>query len=211
MTKITRWWWIRHAPVVGFEGRFYGGSDVDCDTSNRVDFKKLAERLPKEAIWLTSHLERTHKTARALYDNGLLYDQRIEEPNIGEQKYGAWEGLTYAELNKEQLRAAGGSPWHKFWMTPANHKAPGDSESFLDVMARVSKVVKRITKLYSGRDIIAIGHGGVIRAALANALEIPPDKALAISVENLSTTRLDHVTGPGIGGDWRVVFVNMRP
>ena len=58
---------------------------------------------------------------------------------------------------------------------------------------------------------MAVAHGGVIRAALAYTLEIDPDKALCLSVENLSTTRMDHIGGPGSGGDWRVVFVNVRP
>ncbi len=71
--------------------------------------------------------------------------------------------------------------------------------------------MRRVSGTHQGRDIVAISHGGAIRAALAYTLEVDPDKALCISVENLSTTRMDHISGPGIGGDWRVVFVNVRP
>ncbi len=137
--------------------------------------------------------------------------ERIEEPDIGEQQYGDWEGITYADLAERQLEAANGEPWHKFWLAPADYRAPGGGESFVDVIDRVAEVTRRITQAYPGHDIIAVAHGGVIRAALAYTLEIDPDKALCLSVENLSTTRLDHIEGPGIGGDWRVVFVNVRP
>tara|TARA_A100001037_G_scaffold230654_1_gene208881 strand:- start:85 stop:741 length:657 start_codon:yes stop_codon:yes gene_type:complete len=211
MTDITRWWWIRHAPVVGFDGRFYGGADVDCDVSDEASFSSLASWLPKDAIWLTSHLKRSHETADALMAAGMVPVERIEEPDIGEQHYGEWEGITYAELAERQLEAADGGPWHKFWLAPADHRAPGGGESFVDVIDRVAAVTRRITDGYPGRDIVAVAHGGVIRAALAYTLEIDPDKALCLSVENLSTTRMDHIGGPGIGGDWRVVFVNVRP
>jgi hypothetical protein len=31
---VTRWWWVRHAPVPNPERRCYGQSDMDCDVSN---------------------------------------------------------------------------------------------------------------------------------------------------------------------------------
>ena len=31
---VTRWWWVRHAPVPNPEGRCYGQFDKDCDVSN---------------------------------------------------------------------------------------------------------------------------------------------------------------------------------
>ena len=46
---------------------------------------------------------------------------------------------------------------------------------------------------------------------LAWSLGIDPDTALGISIENLSTTRVDHVAGTGLGGDWRLVYLNVRP
>ena len=40
----TRWWWIRHAPVVGHGGRIYGQDDHDCDCSDTETFRRLAGR-----------------------------------------------------------------------------------------------------------------------------------------------------------------------
>ena len=36
--SATRWWWIRHAPVPGAEGRLNGQRDIDCDTSDAAAF-----------------------------------------------------------------------------------------------------------------------------------------------------------------------------
>ena len=70
---------------------------------------------------------------------------------------------------------------------------------------------------HAGRDIVAVTHGGTIRAALAIALGLDPEQALAFTVDNCSLTRLDHIAGP-LGSHapesesaWRVVFVNARP
>jgi alpha-ribazole phosphatase len=211
MTDVTRWWWIRHAPVTGYDGRFYGGADVPADVSDARSFARLAAWLPKDAVWVTSHLSRAIDTADAIVAGGATPSERLVEPAIAEQRYGNWEGLTYAELAERQLEAAAGGPWHKFWLAPADHRAPDGGESFLDLIGRVAEAMRRTTEKFPGRDIVAVSHGGVIRAALAYALELVPDRALCISVENLSTTRMDHIAGPGIGGDWRVVFVNVRP
>ena len=63
----------------------------------------------------------------------------------------------------------------------------------------------------SGRDIIAVAHGGTIRAALALALDLDPEAALAFTIENCSITRIDRIDGPGMGHGWRVVRVNQPP
>ena len=34
MSRETRWWWIRHAPVTSYAGRIYGQQDVEADFTN---------------------------------------------------------------------------------------------------------------------------------------------------------------------------------
>jgi alpha-ribazole phosphatase len=46
-------------------------------------------------------------------------------------------------------------------------------------------------------------HSGTIRAALAVALEIAPDRALRFAIDPLSLTRIDRLTN-----GWRIVGVN---
>ena len=64
---------------------------------------------------------------------------------------------------------------------------------------------------HRGRDIVAVTHGGTIRAALALALAVPLQTALAFTVENCSLTRIDHLAIDDAPGLWRVVAVNHRP
>lgn len=203
--KITRWWWLRHAPVIEPHRRLYGDDDIPADTSDGDSFAALATRLPRNAIWVTSHLGRAIDTAKAVAAAGYAMPAPLVERGIAEQSYGAWQGRAHAEVAHEIARHGR----HKYWFAPAAAKAP-EGESFHDVMARVGATVARLTAAHAGRDIVAVSHGGAIRAALACAFGIDPDRALAISVENLSTTRLDHVAGEGLGGDWRLVFVNLR-
>src|SRR3546814_5786640 len=69
MTKpatMTRWWWIRHAPVVGHDGRIYGNLDVDCDCGDEPLFRALAGSLPADAVWIVTPLSRTRATAAAV-------------------------------------------------------------------------------------------------------------------------------------------------
>jgi broad specificity phosphatase PhoE len=87
------------------------------------------------------------------------------------------------------------------------------------VVERVSRAVRRLSAAHVGRDIVAVAHGGTIRAALTLALGLDPERALGLSVDNCSLTRLERIAGPvssrapGEGGAeaWRVVRVNQPP
>lgn len=220
---VTRWWWIRHAPVVDAHlMRLSGQNDVAADTSDAAAFARLAAHLPGDAVWVTSNLRRTRQTAEALWAAGAARPHGAGEPlveaDFAEQAFGDWTGCTWGELGELPEAAA-------FWQSPATVAPPAAakdfaSESFADQCARVAA---RMDALMSGnlggnlgRDIIAVTHGGTIRAALAHALGLTPAQALAVDVANLGLTRLDHIAdGPPAanartrrGGNWRVVGVN---
>ena len=202
----TRWWWVRHAPVPD-GGRIYGQSDLDCDCSDEVVFAALVRTLPHDAVWLTSNLKRTHQTAAAIMAAaaGRHSGQPIAIPEFAEQHLGQWQGLV-----RHEFHAARGAAAHAFWLAPAHERAPG-GESFEDLAARVTPAIDRLTAEHRGRDIIAVTHGGTIKAALSLALAIPVENALAFAIDNCSITRLDHLGGGTSEARWRVVTVNQRP
>lgn len=202
---ITRWWWIRHAPVRDYGGRCYGQSDVPADVSDAAAFTALARALPTEALWVTTNLQRTQQTAAAIAAAGHPVPEPLVEPALAEQHFGRWQGRRYEEIDQDL-----GDAVHKFWIAPARH-APPEGESFLEVIARAGRAIECLTRVHAGRDIVAVAHGGTIRAALQIALDAPPERALAFAIDNLSLTRIDHVDGPGEGGQWRVVSVNLAP
>lgn len=216
MSAVTRWWWIRHAPVQ-HDGRIYGQRDLPADLDAAPGIEALAKSLPEEAVWLVTQLSRTQQTAGALQaalpsETAAKTRSPVIETALIEQSFGHWQGLTYEELDRQRDGA-----WHRFWLTPASERPPG-GESFEDLMARVADAIERLTATHAGTDIVAVAHGGTIRAALALALGLEPERALAFTIEPCSLTRLDHIAGaashlhedPERQGVWRVVEVNRQ-
>ena len=203
----VRWWWVRHAPVIGHGGKIYGQRDVPCDVSDASAFAQLARALPEGAVWVTSHLSRARDTARAIQEAGRAAVPPLIEPDFAEQNFGAWAGLDW-----EEIAARDPAVHARFWDDPVGLAPPG-GESFTAVIARVAATIARLSAAHRG-DIVAVAHGGVIRAALALALALDPARAMAVRIDNLSLTRLDLVAGGtlrGHGGAWRVVGVNRLP
>ncbi|MCW8914333.1 MAG: histidine phosphatase family protein [Magnetovibrio sp.] len=208
--QTTRWWFIRHAPVVGAEHkRLSGQNDVPADLSDTASFAGLAPKLPKGAVWIVTHLQRTQQTAMALQAAGAEAVEPEIEEDFAEQAFGAWTNLTWAEIGDL------GEASQAFWDAPATTPPPSSNdysgESFADVCARVGGCLETLTEKYTGRDIICVAHAGSIRASVAHALGMSAEQALALDVQNTSLTRLDHISS-GLrtkrGGSWRVVCLN---
>lgn len=66
--------------------------------------------------------------------------------------------------------------------------------------------MERLAAVRAGADVVIVGHGGAIRAAVAHALGIGPDNALHLAICNLSLTRLVRHADA-----WRVSSVNETP
>ncbi len=205
MSTVTRWWFVRHAPVVGMTGKIYGSDDVACDTSDTASFEVLAGALPGDGIWLTSHLSRAKLTAAAIGGAGLTYPTPIIEEHLGEQDFGDWQGSSWSEMQEADPDA-----YFAFWQAPA-HSAPPGGESFADLIARTGTIIERYTADHAGRDIVAVCHGGTIRAAVAHVLGLSPELGMSFTIDTLSMTRLEHVEGGllrGKGGAWRIAGIN---
>ncbi len=211
MGVVTRWWWVRHAPVTANQGCCYGQSDFPCEVADGAAFASLAALLPREAVWIASPLKRTHMTAAALVAAGADGPDPIPgpdiqiEPDLIEQHFGDWQGVKYSELHARR-----GSEWRGFWLAPADETPPG-GESFAALTRRARPAIERLSERHRGRDIVAISHGGIIRAALSLALDVAPANALAFAVDNLSLTRIEHSPKDGGSSGWGVVAVNLPP
>jgi alpha-ribazole phosphatase len=198
----TRFWLIRHALVEeNARAILYGVMDVGlCETTLLEQgpmYRSLARRLPRAAVWLVSPLSRTHRTAEAIFAAGYPRTELFVEPDLIEQSLGEWQGLPHADLPARLVL-----PRHAFWPL-AGHERPPGGESMADVITRAGRVLERCVTTHRGQDVVAITHGGTIRAAVAHALQIDPDRALNLSVQNLSLTRLERHPEA-----WRVGCVN---
>jgi len=200
---VTRWWWVRHAPVRNDGGNIYGQTDLACDTSDTEVFDAVAKILPRDAVWYASNLMRTHQTAEAIWAAGFPRpDMLIQEAAFAEQNLGQWQGMNRAAFLASQ-------PPGSSWFADINVPAPG-GESFMDLYRRVIGAIERIAAEHAGRDVIVAGHGGTIKAALGLALGGLPDKGLAFDIDNCSVTRLDHFATES-RSVWRLPMVNQQP
>ncbi len=201
---VTRWWWVRHAPVPNPEARCYGQSDKDCDVSNEALFHHQAALLPKGAVWYSSNLLRARKTAEHLAKAGADMGELKIEPGLAEQHFGSWQGLTYTEIAENH------GDNHLFWLGPPEHRPPG-GESFVDLCDRTVDSIERLTAEHRGRDIVATAHGGTIRAALSHAFDLHPEAAVRFEIENVSLTVIEHYEQADPDHAWRVIFSNYMP
>ncbi len=205
----TRWWWVRHAPVPD-GGRIYGQKDLPCDCSDAAVFDAVAATLPHEAVWVTSHLQRTTQTAAAIIEASRGRHAPLEVASFetfAEQHLGDWQGMDRAEF-----RRMTGMGTTSFWFNAAHEKAPG-GESFNDLVARVTTTIDQLTAKHRGQHIVAVTHGGTIRAAIGHALGLQGDAVHAFTIDNCSITCLDHLHDPSgtAPARWRIGAVNHRP
>jgi broad specificity phosphatase PhoE len=201
----TRFWLIRHALVEeNARAILYGTMDVELCPATLIEqapmYRALAERLPRPATWFVTPLSRTRRTAEAIFAAGYPAQTLTVEPGLIEQSLGEWQGLVHAAL-PAQLTL----PAHPFWPLAGNERPPG-GETFEEMIRRVGPAIEGLAERHPGQDLVAVSHGGAIRAAVAHCLRIAADNALHLSIQNLSLTRLErHPDG------WRVVCVNELP
>jgi len=203
--RETRWWWIRHAPVIQTENRIYGQTDLPCDCTDEILFGGLAKALPSEAVLVTSDLQRATQTAAAIVSAGLALPDGILDAAFREQHFGDWQG----EMREEFFARRGGHVPGS-WLVAPEERAP-NGESFVDLVERVIPAVVRYTQDHGGKDIVCVAHGGTIKAALGHALGLTYDQALAFSLANCSLTRLDHLVRDDGAESWRIGMVNWLP
>jgi alpha-ribazole phosphatase len=198
----TRFWLIRHALVEeNARAMLYGVMDVPlCETTLVAQapmYAALARRLPRPAVWKVTPLSRTRRTAQAIFDAGYPRQDLGIEPDLIEQSLGDWQGLPHAELPAKLIQTK-----HPFWPLAGTEKPPG-GESMIEVIVRAGATLERLALNHKDEDVVIVSHGGTIRAAVAYALDVHPDSALHLAINNLSLTCLERYPE-----GWRVTCVN---
>ena len=137
--------------------RHTGRTDIPLTEEGRRQAKRLGERLAREqfALVLVSPLKRAQETARlaGFGDDGEL------EPELMEWDYGAYDGLTAADIRKER---PGWTPWEGGF--------PG-GETLDDLTVRADRVLDRIRPVEG--DVALFAHGHILRVITARWLGQP--------------------------------------
>jgi probable phosphomutase (TIGR03848 family) len=174
---------VRHGLTEANSGGLLAGwtPGVHLADKGREQVSALAARLaqvPVAAI-VASPLERCQETAAALAagrDLGVVTDERL-----GECRYGDWTGQELKKLVKEPL-------WKVVQAHPSAAVFPG-GEALRDTQNRaVAAVRERNAELGDDATWIAVSHGDVIKAVLADALGMHLDLFQRILVDPCSVS-----------------------
>ena len=140
--------------------------------------------MPVAAI-VSSPLERCQETAAALADGRDV--TVTTDDRLGECHYGDWTGQELKKLVKDPL-------WKVVQAHPAAATFPG-GESLRDTQARAVDAVRaRNRELGDDATWIAVSHGDVIKALLADALGMHLDLFQRIQVDPCSVSVVRYTT-----------------
>ncbi|GAA1969613.1 bifunctional RNase H/acid phosphatase [Kitasatospora viridis] len=152
--------------------RFSGstGSDPELSDKGRWQAERAAEALAArgtvQAV-VCSPMLRTRQTAEAVAVR-LGLDVSVEE-GLRELDFGAWEGLTFAEVQQRHPADLDA------WLASTRAKPTGGSESFASLGQRVAAARDRVLARYPGQTVLVVSHVSPIKTLVRLALGAPPD------------------------------------
>lgn len=187
---------VRHAltPITGV--RLAGWlPDVHLSDEGRKEAEMLAQRLGPLtlAAVYSSPLDRAVETARPTARSKRL---RIRmRPELGEVRYGAWEGRRLDALAKTKL-------WRRVIARPSEVRFP-EGETIRETQARAIDGIERIRASHDGQAVAVFTHADIIRLLLAHYAGVHIDlyQRIAVGTASVSAVWL------GAGGP-RIVKVN---
>ncbi|AWL38146.1 MULTISPECIES: bifunctional RNase H/acid phosphatase [Streptomyces] len=175
---------LRHGEtVLTPEKRFSGsgGSDPELSAIGRDQAARAAETFAERGTVqeiVSSPLRRCRETAAAVADR-LGLEVRIEE-GLRETDFGAWEGLTFAEV-----RERFGSDLSA-WLASPEVAPTGGGESFTEVAERVAATRDRLVAAYAGRTALLVTHVTPIKTLVRLALGAPPESLFRMELSPAS-------------------------
>ena len=151
---------VRHGETEWSQsGQHTSFTDLPLTLNGEKQAKSLCESLKSWEFTLveTSPRKRALRTAELAGFKG----RAIEDSDLAEWNYGAYEGMTTAEIRKTD------PGWTVFGKTP-----PG-GESATEVAIRCDRLIAKI-RATSG-DSLLFAHSHVLRVLIARWLELPPE------------------------------------
>tara|TARA_R110002020_G_scaffold47781_2_gene136438 strand:+ start:3706 stop:4236 length:531 start_codon:yes stop_codon:yes gene_type:complete len=168
-----------------------GWSDLPADLSDAATMARLSDHLPRDAVVISSDLIRCVATAEA-----LAQGRDLLAPNeaLREIHFGDWELRRHPEITETHPELS-----RAFWSEPGDICPPG-GESWNQMRARVDPAIDALIADHRGRDIIVVGHFGMILGQVQRARGITPHEALGQKIDNLSVTEITRLeTGWNVG------------
>jgi alpha-ribazole phosphatase len=168
MTAKTRIFLIRHGQVVGYDTPAYNGhADVKLTEYGISQYHALQERLADTGITACYSSDLTRCAAGAAIICTPLGIVPVLKPELRELNIGIWEGMTWAEI-------IAGYPqeWQARLADIVNYRVP-QGENLLDLAARAVPALHGIVRAHRGENVLVVGHGGMNRVLLLDAIGAP--------------------------------------
>lgn len=187
------------------EQRFQGHTDVPLDDVGVAQARRAARVLVGvgPSVIVSSDMSRATATADALSavtGVAVRTDERLRETYGGR-----WQGLTV-----DEIRAVDGSAYD-LWRSDSSVDVPaGGGETRSDLAARVvPALVEAVDRTPPGATVVAVTHGGSVRAALGSLLGLPIECWSALAgLANCCWSVLEERAGELGGAGWRLLEHN---
>ncbi|MGI5352152.1 bifunctional RNase H/acid phosphatase [Streptomyces sp. CA-250714] len=164
-----------------------GGSDPELSAVGRRQAAAVAESLAArgtvQAV-VSSPLRRCQETAATVADR-LGLSVRTDE-GLRETDFGAWEGLTFAEVRErhaEDLEA---------WLASPTARPTGGGESFEEVARRVAVTRDKLLARYAGRTVLLVTHVTPVKTLVRLALGAPPESLFRMELSAASLSAVAY-------------------
>ncbi|MEU3752213.1 bifunctional RNase H/acid phosphatase [Streptomyces olivoreticuli] len=164
-----------------------GGTDPELSPAGRRQAEAaaaaLAVRGTVQAV-VSSPLRRCRETAAAVAAR-LGLEVRVEE-GLRETAFGAWEGLTFAEVKErwpDDLDA---------WLGSSKAAPTGGGESFATVSRRVALTRDRLLARYAGRTVLLVTHVTPVKTLVRLALGAPPESLFRMELSAASLSAVAY-------------------
>jgi probable phosphoglycerate mutase len=181
---------LRHGEtVLTPEKRFSGsgGSDPVLSAVGRRQAEAVAAALAERGTIqeiVSSPLRRCRETADAVAAR-LGLGVTLEE-GLRETDFGAWEGLTYAEVRErypDDLDA---------WLASPKATPTGGGESFATVARRVAATRDKLLARSQGRTLLVVTHVTPVKTLVRLALSAPPESLFRMELSAASLSAVAY-------------------
>jgi probable phosphoglycerate mutase len=166
--------------------RFSGRNDLPLDEAGEHQAAALAARAVGSgdiAAVVSSPLRRARRTADVVAE--ALGLKVIENDDLAELDFGAWEGMTYADVQAAypaELAA---------WLASPDSAPPG-GESFTSLARRARRGRDAVIAAHPGRTVLAVTHVTPIKTLIRLALDAPPVSMFRLALDTASVSTIDY-------------------
>ena len=184
---------LRHGQTpMSVQKRYAGRTDVPLTDVGVQQAAASAKRLASAGLGVivTSPLLRTVQTAQEVA--AVTGAAVVTDDGFRETDFGAWEGLTFAEV-RERWPAEIAA-----WLADPEVAPPG-GESFTDVSARVTAALHRVLAARAGQTVLIVSHVTPIKTLVAAALLAPPPALYRMHLDVAALSEIDwYADGPAV-------------